>query len=307
MQLPVSVYIIAHNEADRIGAAIASVAGWVDEIVVVDSFSTDGTPQIAAHAGARVVQRAWMGFGPQRRLGEKICRNDWILSLDADERVTPRLKQEILALFAGGTPALKAYGMPVLMVYPGKRKPRPFARDHWCVRLYDRRAVGVRESQIHDAVETGSHKVGTLACPLEHYSMRSFHHMIRKLDERTWLAVREREHLSTAELWLRLPIEFLSNFTKYYLVRRHCTGGLNGLVYATIQATFRHLRIYRMVRAQSELPALPEPLQQKSRLLHIIVPSARDASEFPIHAWHGHRVSGHWSDAYPARLAPPRD
>jgi glycosyltransferase involved in cell wall biosynthesis len=80
-----SCFIIAKNEARRIGEVIASVRDLADEVIVIDSGSTDGTQQIAQDLGARVIFNEWPGFGPQKRFGEDQCRNDWVLNLDGDE------------------------------------------------------------------------------------------------------------------------------------------------------------------------------------------------------------------------------
>src|SRR5271165_4740836 len=96
----VSAYILAFNAADKIKAAAESVL-WADEIVVVDSHSTDGTAEIATSLGARIVQVDFKGFGDLRNQAIAACRCDWIFSLDADERCTPEVRDEILKLLAG--------------------------------------------------------------------------------------------------------------------------------------------------------------------------------------------------------------
>ena len=138
--------------------------------------------------------------------------------------------------------------MPVKLVYPGASKPRLWARDHWCIRLYDRRAVRFRASAVHDLVVTGSHRYGKLQAPLHHFSMRSFDDMKRKLNERTWLSVEHAEPLSSIGLVPRLMTEMPMNFLKYYITRRHFTGGVMGLRYAAIQSWYRFLKIYRVWR-----------------------------------------------------------
>ncbi len=144
--LPLSCFIISKNEGDRIARTIRSVKDWVNEVVVIDSESTDDTIAVAISEGCRVITQPWLGFGAQKRFAEEQCRNAWVLNLDADEVVTPALKDEIVALFANGNPAYVAYGMPVELVYPGMNRPRPRARDHWYVRLYDRQIVRYRDS-----------------------------------------------------------------------------------------------------------------------------------------------------------------
>ena len=111
-RLPLSCFIIAVNEADRIAPVIESVVGWVDEVVVIDSGSTDGTQDLAEKLGARVIHHAWPGFGPQKRYGEDQCRNDWVLNLDADEVMSEELIREIIALFAEGPAGASVLPVP---------------------------------------------------------------------------------------------------------------------------------------------------------------------------------------------------
>ena len=106
----ISAYVIAFNEAEKIGAAIESVL-WADEIVVVDSHSSDGTPQIAERLGARVVQVDFEGFGKLRNSALEACRGDWIFSLDSDERCTPEVRDEVLSIVASPD-ALDVYRVP---------------------------------------------------------------------------------------------------------------------------------------------------------------------------------------------------
>jgi glycosyltransferase involved in cell wall biosynthesis len=247
-KIPVSCFIISKNEADRIARTIRSVRLWVDEVVVVDSESTDNTVSVALAEGCRVITQPWLGFGGQKRFAEEQCRNNWVLNIDADEVVTPELGREIRAIFTAGDPLFVGYGMPLQMVYPGSAKPRPLARDHWYVRLYDRRFVRFRHSNIHDAVVTNDHPVGRLKAPMHHFSMRSFADMRRKLDGRTWLLVENSDPEATDAVTPRLLSELPMNFIKYYFVRRHCMGGLKGLRYASIQARYRFLKIYRISR-----------------------------------------------------------
>lgn len=259
-KLPVSCFIISKNEADRIGRGIASVVDWLDEVVVVDAESSDATISEAQKAGARTISHSWLGFGQQKRFAEDQCRNDWVLNLDADEVVTPELRQEIEQLFDAGSPPLVAYGMPICLIYPGSSKPRLAARDHWCVRLYNRTHVRFRNSSVHDSVVTDEHDVGSFNAPLYHFSIRSFADMKRKLDRRMRMSMNRAETLSRLHLSARLITEFPMHFFKYYIIRRHITGGLNGLRYASLQASYRFLRIYRMKRSnpspQEYLPSV---------------------------------------------------
>src|SRR5688572_5763573 len=117
--LPISCFIIAKDEAKRIARAIASVTAWVDEVVVVvDPRSTDGTQDVARRLGAKVTENPWPGYGAQKRFAEDLCRNRWLLNLDADEAVTPSLEKEIRALFAQGEPAVAGYRVFIAEILP---------------------------------------------------------------------------------------------------------------------------------------------------------------------------------------------
>ncbi len=248
--LPVSCFIIARNEADRIGRTIASIAGLVSEIIVIDSGSTDDTVAIAEAAGARVIFNEWPGFGQQKRFGEEQCRYDWLLNIDADEVVSEELARDIRALFARATtPPLAVYGMRVSIVYPGRSKPRPFARDHYCLRLYDRRRCRFKDSTLFDSVAPGAETVGHLPGVLYHHSVRSLEDLARKADERATYNALHSKPKPTPVLLTRAAVELPWNLFKYVIFRTHILGGWTGVRYAWITAYYRWQRIVRMLRA----------------------------------------------------------
>jgi len=139
--LPLSVFIIAQDEADRIGDAIRAVRDLSDDVVVVDSGSTDATPAVAVGLGARVIHHPWPGYGPQKRFAEEQCRHEWLLNLDADEVVPPELEREIRALFAAGEPRSPAYRIGIAEIFPGEDRPHSWAYTLSPVRLYQKRRL----------------------------------------------------------------------------------------------------------------------------------------------------------------------
>jgi len=243
-----SCCIITRNEADRIGDCLRAIEGLADDIVVVDSGSTDDTVTLAESFGARVIHHAWPGYGPQKRFSEDCARHDWILNLDADEVVTPELRREIQALMAKG-PDLKAYRFRIRNVYPGKAKPRWLADYHNYVRLYDRRAVRFRESPVHDTVDTLDEKVGQLKGAVTHFSARSYAHIRAKLEAYTDLQARVLKRPAW-KILLRLPFEYPVVFLRYYLLRCHFTGGWDGLYTSHIAAIARVKRLLKILDAQ---------------------------------------------------------
>lgn len=245
-KLPLSCFIIAQNEGDRIARTIRSVEPWVSEVIVVDSGSLDDTIAVAQAEGAQVFLQSWLGFGAQKRFAEEQCRHDWVLNLDADEVVSPQLQSAIVELFRSGPPEHVAYGMPIHIVYPGQKKPRIWARDNWYVRLYNRKVVRFRDSSVYDTVVTDGHIAGRIEAPIHHYSVRSFEHLRSKLDGRMSLSAEHALTRNRTLLFVRLVIEFPMNFFKYYIVRHHFTGGLMGLRYALTHSSFRVLKVYRL-------------------------------------------------------------
>ncbi len=253
-RLPISCFIIAKNEADRLPRAIRSARDLVDEIVVIDSGSTDGTPQIATELGARALFNAWPGFGQQKRFGEEQCRNHWLLNIDADEEVSATLAAEIRALFANGEPVEAAFGTWASIVYPGDTRPRPFARDHFVYRLYDFRRVRFADSTLFDSVELKGAPTRMLGGAIFHHTVRSMDDLIAKSNARAAYNAGNAKKKSRAVLALRTVTELPFSFLRYYLARAHVLGGMKGFEYAVIISFFRFVRIMRMRAGQSADP-----------------------------------------------------
>lgn len=244
--LPFSVYIIARNEADRIGRAIESVRTISDDIVVVtDGQSIDNTENFARMAGARVVENPWPGFGPQKYFAEGLCRHDWVLCLDADEYITPDLITEIRTVFASG-PMADFYEMRMIDVYPHATHPRILNKATRGVRLFRKSKGRTSLSPVHDRVELPSGAVvAQLHAPCWHYSIRSLSHLIQKYDAYT-TAQAQSMSKSRWILVIRLFTEYPVAFFQYYILHGHFTGGMYGFLVARVCATARAQRIMKM-------------------------------------------------------------
>jgi glycosyltransferase involved in cell wall biosynthesis len=175
-----SACIITLNEADRIEPCLAALA-FCDEIVVVDAHSSDETRAIAARLGARVIERDWPGYRSQKQFATDAASNDWILSVDADERVTAALRAEIEALRASGFAAARGWTIPRLTQYFGRFLRHGNAWPERQVRLYDRRAARWVGYEVHEKIAIDG-QVGALRQPLEHYAYRSLDDQLTKLD-----------------------------------------------------------------------------------------------------------------------------
>ena len=250
MTLPLSVFIIARNEETRIGRTLAALRGLTDDIVVVDSGSTDRTVAIAEQLGARVLFRAWEGYGQQKRFAESQCRHPWLLNVDADEVVTPELAAELRALFASTAPRPGAYNIRILTVYPGEERPRLLPRDVNAVRFYHREVGSYRDHPSYDRVELSGVRARQLKGPLWHYPIIDWHSLLDKGNRFSTFQATLPSGYSDGALKLRLYTEFPINFFKTYIVRRHITGGWKGFYFALAQAFMRTSRIAKMLEAR---------------------------------------------------------
>jgi glycosyltransferase involved in cell wall biosynthesis len=247
MPAPLSVFVITLNEEARLGRTLAA-AGWADQIVVVDSGSTDGTRGIALAAGAEVHHRVWEGYGPQKAHAESLCRHDWRLNLDADEVVTPALAREIGELLAGDPPP-GAYRVRILNIYPGRESPRWLANDYNEVRLYHRAVARFRGHPLFDRVDTEV-KPGQLRAAIQHFPAVSWSQLVAKLNAYSDFSAATSAPRSRMALLLRLPIEMPVAFLRFYLLRRHFTGGWQGFAFALASAFARSLRIVKMLERE---------------------------------------------------------
>jgi glycosyltransferase involved in cell wall biosynthesis len=249
--VPLSCCIITQDEGDRIERCILAAHDIVDEIIVVDSGSTDDTVAKAKALGAKVFFHAWDGYGPQKRFAEDCASCDWILNLDADEVLTDELAHEIAELMRAPETLLPAYRFRQVTVYPGHDRPRLWADFHNFVRLYDRRRVRFSQSRVHDTVDTGDHPVGRLDGVAWHYSWRTLDHVRSKLEKYTDLQAKELKK----PRWLilvRLPFEYPILFFRYFVLRRNFTGGWFGL---RVAHEIAKARTKRLIKLLSHRPA----------------------------------------------------
>jgi glycosyltransferase involved in cell wall biosynthesis len=229
-----------------IARSLAALQGLAEDIVVVDSGSTDRTVAIAEASGARVMFRAWEGYGQQKRFAEAQCRHRWVLNVDADEVVTPELAAEIAALLRG-EPRPGAYKIRILNVYPGDIRPRRLADDYNVIRLYHRDVGTYRDHPSFDRVELNGVAPGQITAPIWHYPVIDWHAFIDKSNRFSTFQATLPSRRNARLLKLRLVSEFPINFLKTYIGRRHFTGGWKGFYFAVGQAFMRTSRVAKML------------------------------------------------------------
>jgi len=230
MRLPLSVVIITRDAATQLDACLASIA-FADEIVVVDCGSTDGTRELAAARGARVVEQDWLGFGPQKQFAVAQARNDWVLCLDADERVSPRLKDSILTALAA--PQTHVYMFARCNRFMGRYLRHGEGYPDWITRLFHRGYARWSDHPVHEYVIT-TEAVAKLDGDLLHDSAETLERYLEKQNRYTTLQAEALAVAGKRVSVARMVLSPLARFIKFYLLRLGFLDGVPGLVHIAI-------------------------------------------------------------------------
>ena len=245
----VSVTVITRNEAADIEAALKSV-GWADERIVIDSRSTDDTVAIARRHADRVEVRDWPGYVAQKNYAASIARNDWILSLDADERATPELAAEIRALLESDPPH-PAYRVPRVTWHLGRWVRSTDWYPDFQLRLYDRRSAEFAGRYVHESV-TARGSVGQLKGELQHFAYRDISDHLETIDRYTTYAARQMHEdgrrAGLAQLAGHPPLAFLRN----YVARGGFRDGTPGLIISALNAYYVFLKFAKLWELQTK-------------------------------------------------------
>jgi glycosyltransferase involved in cell wall biosynthesis len=254
--LKITATIITFNEAENIREACASVA-WADELLVVDSNSTDATRELAREAGARVVAREWPGFARQKQFAADEAAHEWVFSLDADERVSDELRAEVEALRGAPAESLAdGYRIPRRSFYMGRWiRGGGWYPDHQ-LRLYRRARGRWAGAHVHESVKMDENaRVENLGGDLLHYSVRDASHHHRMIGERyAPLAARQLFEAGRRTTPLRVAAAAPSAFLRSYLLKGGFRDGLPGLAIASFaahHAFLKHLLLWEMQKKQS--------------------------------------------------------
>jgi len=227
---PVSAVLITLNAASQLAACLRSVA-FCDEIVVVDSGSTDDTVILAQNAGARIIQSEWRGFGAQKHFAVDKAAHDWVLCIDADERVSDTLRASIEQMLVA--PANHAYRFARCNRFMGRYLRHGEGYPDWSLRLFDRRHAYWSDTAVHEKVVTTT-AVATLAGDLLHDSAETLDGYLAKQNRYTTLAAAEAIAAGKRASVAQLLLSPLVRFIKFYLIRRGFLDGLPGLVHILI-------------------------------------------------------------------------
>jgi glycosyltransferase involved in cell wall biosynthesis len=244
-----SACIITYNEADRIEACLRSLS-FCDELLVVDSHSSDATRALAAALGARVIERDWPGYRSQKQFAVDSARHDWVLCLDADERLTEQLRDEIQQLRAAGFPGAAGWSVPRITDYFGRFLRHGNAYPDRLVRLFDRRCGGWSGDEIHENTRI-SGRIGRLQGHLEHFSYRSLSDHLNRMQRYADLMAQALYARGRRCGLTPVLLNPQWRFVRGYLLRLGFLDGWRGLVFALIEANYvrrKYLGLYMRSR-----------------------------------------------------------
>jgi glycosyltransferase involved in cell wall biosynthesis len=253
--LPLSAVLIVRNEAQRLPACLQAL-DFCAEILVVDSGSSDGTVAVARQHGARVIETHWRGFGPQKQFAVEQAAHNWVLCIDADERVSERLRESVLsALAVLPAPTFSSYRLARCNRFMGRYLRYGEGYPDWCLRLFDRRHAHWSADVVHEKVVTdAAAPSGVLEGDLLHDSAESLENYLAKQNRYSTLAAEAAlargERANTA----RLLLSPLVRFVKFYLLRRGFLDGVPGLVHILIGCGASFAKYAKMLQGGNANP-----------------------------------------------------
>ncbi|APP83381.1 glycosyltransferase family 2 protein [Xanthomonas hortorum pv. vitians] len=260
----ISACIIAFNEADRLRDCLSSLA-FCDEIVVVDSGSTDATVALATALGARVLQRDFDGYRSQKAYCVEQASHDWVLCLDADERISDALRSSIIAARDAGFTAAAGYRFARLSDYFGHFLRHGNAYPDRVLRLFDRRRGGWRgKREIHEAASVDG-TVVTLPGDLIHYPYRSLAQQLAKTQRYAQMMAEHEYARGKRATWSKLVLAPAWRFWRGYLLRGGFRDGWHGLIYAYVRANYVRQKTIMLWLLQHNQPVQDPPRADDQR------------------------------------------
>jgi glycosyltransferase involved in cell wall biosynthesis len=247
--MKISATIITLNEEENIQAAIQSIT-FADEIIVVDSESTDRTVEIARQFTDKVIIQKFLGYAAQKNFAAELASHDWIFNLDADERITPEIAEEIERLKTDNAIEEAAFELPRKVYYIGKWIKHSGWYPDYKIRLYNRQQAGWQGDYVHESVKTTG-RIGRLTGDLLHYTVRdaSEHHL--RIDRYTTLAAKEAFDKGQRASYLSIAFSPIVTFIKTFLFKLGFLDGYQGLAIAYFAAHYVFLKQLKLKELQT--------------------------------------------------------
>ncbi len=259
----VTAIVITFNEAAHIGAALSSLS-FADEIIVVDSQSSDDTVAIARTFTDQVIVRPWPGYSEQKNFAAAQASHDWILSLDADERISEPLADEIRGLAEGSA---AGYRMPRVTRHLGRWLRSTDWYPDFQLRLYDRRRARWSGRLVHESVKAEGHVVD-LQGEILHYAYRDLSHHVQTMDRYTTLAARQMFEDGRTAGWWDLAVHPPAAFVRNYVLRGGFRDGVPGLIISAMNARYvglKFAKLWELCSASTSTPPGPGAADNSKR------------------------------------------
>jgi glycosyltransferase involved in cell wall biosynthesis len=245
-----SAIVVCFNEEQNIAACLESLQ-WCDEIVVVDSFSTDRTVEISRQYNARVIQREWAGYQDQKKFAHSQATKEWVLLLDSDERVSSELRAEIQAALSGDRNRYAGYSMPRLAFYLGRWWRRGGWYPDYKVRLFRRDRASWGGTDPHDKVLVNG-QVRRLRSPIYHFTYRNMDDHVQRINRYTTISAGELKKQGTPWRLTDALLRPWIRFFRSYIVERGFLEGFAGLYIAVIAGVYVFLKYAKLWELELE-------------------------------------------------------
>ena len=246
----ISAIVVCFNEERNIGPCLESLR-WCDEIVVVDSFSTDRTVEVARRYTDRVMQRAWAGYRDQKAFAHSQASRDWVLLVDADERVTPELRDEIQQAMDRDGARYAGYAVPRLVFYLGRWWRRGGWYPDYDIRLFRRERATWGGSDPHEKILVEG-EVRRLRSPLHHFSYRNIDDHIERINRFTSISAAELRKQGGNWRWTDALLRPPFRFFKSYVLKRGFMEGFAGFYVAVTGAVYVFLKYAKLWELEIE-------------------------------------------------------
>ena len=241
METTIGALVLTYNEEDRIKECLKSLS-WVDEIVIIDSFSEDNTVSICTEYTDKIYQREFDNFSVQRNYGLQKIETDWVLILDADERITESLSSEIIEEIK--SPNYKAYEIPRKNFFMGKWLKCCGLYPDYTVRLFKNNNINY-ENKVHEGINYDGER-GQFENDLLHHTYRNLSHYSKKLNHYAELSAKDKFQAGIQTNIFYIVVRPLFDFIQMYIFQRGFLGGGPGLIYSIIHSYYTFLKYARL-------------------------------------------------------------
>ncbi len=251
-RLPISVVIITYNAERTLHQTVASVIDWADEVVIVDSGSTDATLTIAQQVGCQLYHHAFAGYGPQKQFAIRQATHDWVLLLDADEVVDLALKESIRQAFEQPPANTTAFSLPRSLMFLGRTLQYSGENRRPVIRIFNRQFGGVNDATVHETVNVAG-PVVSLTGELHHDSYASLQDYLDKLNRYTSLSAEAKARAGHRSPVWTLPFRFIFTFLSIYVFKGGVLDGFPGFAWAFLSASYpviKYTKLYELTRSQ---------------------------------------------------------